>query len=78
MLMNNTPKNALFGKGVRNGQCDFDRVEFNELFEFLIDNIYIRFGDCVLNFKQIVGIATYTTWAPFWLIFTCVTMSTIS
>ena len=33
-----------------------------ELFEFLIDNIYIRLGDNV--FKQIVGISMGTNRAP--------------
>ena len=45
-----TYRNAFFGDGMKDGQHGFEYDEFMELFEFLIDNIYIRFGDNV--FKQ--------------------------
>ena len=57
-----THRNAFFSKDMRNSQYGFDRLEFMELFEFLIDNIYIRFGDYV--FKQVVDIPMGTICAP--------------
>ena len=53
-----TYRNAFFG----DGQRGFDYEEFVELLEFLIYNIYIRFGDYV--FKQIVGIPMESNYAP--------------
>ena len=47
---------------MKDGQHGFDYDEFLELCEFLIDNIYFRYGDNV--FKQIVGIPTGTNCAP--------------
>ena len=40
----------------------FDRVGFIELFEFLIDNIYIRFDNYF--FKRIIGIPIGTKCDP--------------
>ena len=57
-----TSKTAFFGTNVGNGQYGFDEAEFLELFEFLIDNIYIRFGSDV--FRQVVGIPMGTNCAP--------------
>ena len=47
---------------VRNVQYIFDRTEFLQLYEFLIDNIYTGFDDYV--FKQIIGIPIGTKFVP--------------
>ena len=52
----------MFGDGARNDQHGFDRAEFIELFEFLIDNIYISLGDHVLN--QVIGFPIGIICAP--------------
>jgi len=57
-----TYRNAFFCHDVKDGQQAFDYDEFIELFYYLIDNIYIRFGDNV--FRQIVGIPMGTNCAP--------------
>ena len=57
-----TYRNALFGENIKDCQHGFDYDEFMALFEFLIDNIYIRFCDNV--FKQMVGIPMGTNCAP--------------
>ena len=55
-------KHAFFGDSAKNGQHAFDYDEFIKLFEYLIDNIYIRFGDSV--FRQVIGIPMGTNCAP--------------
>ena len=57
-----TPRGAFFGCDVKQGQHAFDYEEFILLFEYLIDNIYIRFGDNV--FRQVIGIPMGTNCAP--------------
>ena len=51
-------RNAFFGDNMKDDQHGFDYEEFMELFQFLIDNIYINV------FKQIVGIPMGTDCAP--------------
>ena len=55
-------RNAIFSENKKDGQHGFDYEQFKELFKFLIDNIYIRYGDNV--FKQIVGIPMGTNCSP--------------
>ena len=57
-----TSKNAFFSEAVNDGQHAFDYDEFIILFEYLIDNIYIRFGNNV--FRQVIGIPMGTNCAP--------------
>ena len=57
-----TYRNAFFAENMKDGQHGFDYDEFMELFEFLIDNMYIKFGANV--FKHIVGIPMGTNCAP--------------
>ena len=57
-----TFKSAYFDKVVKDGQHAFDYDEFIELLEFLIDNIYIYFGNSV--FRQTIGIPMGTNCAP--------------
>ena len=47
---------------MQDGQHGFDYDKFNELLQFLIDKIYIRFSDNA--FKQIVGIPMGTSCPP--------------
>ena len=56
-----TSTKAYFGEA-RENQLSFDYSTFVELFEFLIDNIYIQFGDRI--FRQIIGIPMGTNCAP--------------
>ena len=51
-------RNAFLRDNRKDGQHGLTFEEFMELFEFLIDNIYIRFGDNI--FKQIVIIRMWT------------------
>ena len=53
---------AYFGDEPKKGQMAFDFDTFIKLFEFLIDNIYVKFGDDV--FRQVVGIPMGTNCAP--------------
>ena len=57
-----TFKNAYFGNNVKDGQSAFEYDEFIQLLEFLIDNIYVKFGDSV--FRQTIGIPMGTNCAP--------------
>ena len=57
-----TSRNAFFSEVVNDGQHAFEYDEFIELFEYLIDNIYIRFGNYV--FRQVIGIPMGTNCAP--------------
>ena len=53
---------AYFGNDVKDGQHAFEYDEFVELLEFLIDNIYVYFGNSV--FRQTIGIPMGTNCAP--------------
>ena len=57
-----TSRKAFFNDVVKDGQYAFDFDEFITLFEYLIDNIYIRFGNNV--FRQVIGIPMGTNCAP--------------
>ena len=57
-----TFKSAYFNDDVTDGQHAFEYDEFIELLEFLIDNIYIYFGNSV--FRQTIGIPMGTNCAP--------------
>ena len=57
-----TFRSAYFGNDVKDGQYAFEYDEFIELLEFLIDNIYVKFGESV--FRQTIGIPMGTNCAP--------------
>ena len=55
-------KGAYFSDDVKDGQSAFEYDQLVELLNFLIDNIYINFGDSI--FRQTIGIPMGTNSAP--------------
>ena len=55
-------RQAYFSQSTRDGYLAFSCDEFCDLFEFLISNIYVRFGEEL--FRQIIGIPMGTNCAP--------------
>ena len=55
-------KGVYFSDDVKDGQSAFEYDQLVELLNFLIDNIYINFGDSI--FRQTIGIQMGTNSAP--------------
>ena len=73
--MSATYRNAFLGDDLKDGYYSFDYDGFMELFEFLIDNIYLR---CDVYVLKILGFLMELTVFHFSLIVIYFTMSTIS
>ena len=57
-----TFKGAYFSHDMKDGQLAFEYDQFIKLLNFLIDNIYVNFGDSIL--RQTIGIPMGTNCAP--------------